>query len=509
MGAATHTGATTIESGVSLLLAGPGTPLAASTSAFRIASGGTFNLVGRNATIGSLADVAGAGGVVINSGLLPAVLTIGNDNTSTSFSGTLEDGFLGTLRLTKIGTGTQTLSGTNTYTGATTVNAGGLIVNGSIASSRGLTVNAGATVGGTGTLPSTTINGGTLSPGNSIGTITINGNLVFGAGSVYRVDVSPSAADRTNVTGSATLAGTAQLAFTPGSSTSNINYTILSAAGGRSGTFDHGDEACHPALSAKLSYTPTDRAVDAQFAGRGRDHRHAEPGGGRGRARRGLQRGPADRSRHCIGLSAPRLPAALDQLSGEVHASTAGVLMDESRYMRNAVLGRLRQASYGGDTRMAALSFGGPQTAFQDGEAGNVLAYAKSPCPVKAPPRAPAPSHDVVFWTQGFGAWGRFDSRRQCRECAARSRGLHHRRRHARRRERARRNRGRLHRLAQQNSMVAVAPTSRPAHLAAYGGWSFGAFNLRGRRRLRVARRSIPSRTIAFPGLFDRATRAV
>ena len=43
-GAATHTGATTIESGVSLLLAGTGTPLAASTSAFRIASGGTFNL---------------------------------------------------------------------------------------------------------------------------------------------------------------------------------------------------------------------------------------------------------------------------------------------------------------------------------------------------------------------------------------------------------------------------------------------------------------------------------
>jgi uncharacterized protein with beta-barrel porin domain len=50
-------------------------------------------------------------------------------------------------------------------------------------------------------------------------------------------------------------------------------------------------------------------------------------------------------------LSAAQLPGALDQLSGEVHPSTASVLLDESLYARLAVLGRLRQASYGGNRK--------------------------------------------------------------------------------------------------------------------------------------------------------------
>ena len=56
-------------------------------------------------------------------------------------------------------------------------------------------------VGGTGTLGPVTVIGGTLAPGNSIGTITVGGNLTFGAGSTYQVEVSPAASDRTNVTG--------------------------------------------------------------------------------------------------------------------------------------------------------------------------------------------------------------------------------------------------------------------------------------------------------------------
>ena len=53
----------------------------------------------------------------------------------------------------------------------------------------------------------TIISGGALAPGNSIGTLTVNGSLTFNGGATYAVEVSPTAADRTNVSGTATLTG--------------------------------------------------------------------------------------------------------------------------------------------------------------------------------------------------------------------------------------------------------------------------------------------------------------
>jgi T5SS/PEP-CTERM-associated repeat protein/autotransporter-associated beta strand protein len=133
--------------------------------------------------------------------------------------------------------GTTILTATNTYTRATIIDGGTLSVNGSIAGSA-VTVNAGGTLGGNGTVGNTIINGGTLAPGNSIGLLTVNGNLSFTAASSYRVEVAPANADRVNVTGTATLSGAtvnASFAVSAGSQVVK-QYTVLNATGGLGGS---------------------------------------------------------------------------------------------------------------------------------------------------------------------------------------------------------------------------------------------------------------------------------
>src|SRR5207245_4324334 len=106
-------------------------------------------------------------------------------------------------------------------------------------------------------------------------------------------------------------------------------------------------------------------------------------------------------------------PDALSQLSGEVHGSVQAVIVDDSRYVRQAVLGRLRQAPYAGGTgAIAALGSGGPTLAYGESATDAALAYAnkKPSFPIKAPPlAAPVETPDLTFWAQGRGAWGQID----------------------------------------------------------------------------------------------------
>ena len=140
------------------------------------------------------------------------------------------------------------------------VNAGGtLSVNGKVSSTTSATVNAGGTLGGIGIVGNTMINGGTLAPGNSIGTLTVNGSLTLTAASTYMVEVSLTNADKTIVTGTASLAGKVNVGLQE-RVRSSVTYTILNA-GTLSGTFDSAYVTGGFGGVARLSYSGNDVLV--------------------------------------------------------------------------------------------------------------------------------------------------------------------------------------------------------------------------------------------------------
>src|SRR5262249_18469658 len=104
------------------------------------------------------------------------------DNDSAPDAGFLTNGIYASRNLEKAGLGTLTINGTTSYPGTTSVLAGRLAANGNLSSSSALFVGPNGTLGGIGIVPTTTV-AGILAPGNSIGTITVNGNLTFMPGS--------------------------------------------------------------------------------------------------------------------------------------------------------------------------------------------------------------------------------------------------------------------------------------------------------------------------------------
>jgi len=339
-------------------------------------------------------------------------LTVGGNNLSTEVSGVISDcGPAGGQvclnpttggSLIKTGSGIFTLSGANFYTGPTTVNDGGLIVNGSITSD--VTVNGG-TLGGSGQIGGLIVNnGGTVAPGNSIGTMTVNGNFTLGAGAVYEVEANAAGqSDKVIVNGTVNLTGaTLRVLAAGGAYKANTDYVIIQNDGTDAVTGEFAS------VTANLVFL-----IPTVFyaAGDGNDvvlnlERNATLFRDVARTKNqkavagALDRFPTDNPLFLAVLNQTGAGArqAFDALSGEIHATIAGTLSDDSRYAREAVLGRLMQANHSGE----ALSAGGPQVASLDSQAYALGYDGKS---LVEPETAP-----LAFWTRAYGAWGDFDS---------------------------------------------------------------------------------------------------
>jgi uncharacterized protein with beta-barrel porin domain len=219
-----------------------------STNGIYAASGGSsvFNagtISGGTAAIrfsGSGNTLTLAPGSVISGNVLGTgsdTFQLGGSGAATFDVSTLGPQYQGFGAFNKIGSSTWTLTGTSSYAGPVNVNGGTLVVDGDISSASTVTVNAGGTLGGNGIVGNTTINGGVLAPSNSTGLLAVQGSLTFTAASSYMIEVSPTNAGRTNVTGTATLGGaTVNASFAAGSYVAR-KYTILDATGGIVGSF--------------------------------------------------------------------------------------------------------------------------------------------------------------------------------------------------------------------------------------------------------------------------------
>ncbi|TEA79319.1 autotransporter domain-containing protein [Allopusillimonas ginsengisoli] len=305
------------------------------------------------------------------------------------------------------GTGQLQLTGDSSgFAGTTTFTNGKLIVgdsggNGALGGS--LDVLNGAILGGSGTVGSgagsliTLASGGTLAPGNSIGTLTIAGDLVFEPGSRFEVEVDPQGADsdRIEVTGDATLNGGSVVHVgNAGDYKLNSSYTILTAGGTLTGAFD--DVSSNFAfLTPGLSYNYGAGTVDLELERNKRDFASAAITDNQKATAKGIESIGVGAG-HAVYDAIAKLPndpaliqASFDALSGEIHASVKTALIEDSRFIRNAATDRLRGAFAAPGASGALVRAAGP-----DGTSTSV-----------------APDHaGPVVWSHAFGSWGKTDS---------------------------------------------------------------------------------------------------
>ena len=319
----------------------------------------------------------------------------------------------GQLNVNNSGTVNVESGGVLSANGGYTQSAGSTTVNGTLNAT--VTLNGG-TLGGSGTVVGN-VNAGAgaiVAPGNSVGTLTVTGNASFVSGSTYRVEIQGASADLLTVGGTATLAGTMQLVAGGGSYTFYTPYTVLTTAGGVSGTFGTitTEGSFGQGVTSEVSYTSDSVRVTLRpgsLAGAGITS--AAPGGlmlssNAAAVAAGIDRAVANGADPSFlypvysTRDIAALNEALKSLSGEVHSAARGLGPSAAVGFLQAALDPFAAGRVAGS--MPNIGAGPTSGAYASGGAAG-LPSGKEPSVAARF----VPDRRYAVWGQVFGSTGR------------------------------------------------------------------------------------------------------
>ena len=358
----------------------------------------------------------------------------GNDTDTLRFGGATNASFdlasLGNAnqyrefeQLQKTGASTWTLTGTTTETYSMSVTAGTLAVNGSMVNVD--TTISGGTLGGTGTLGDVTASsGGTIAPGNSVGTLNVDGNVIFNSGSTYAVEVDDAGnSDLLEVTGTVVInGGTVAVTIPTGSFAASQDYTIIHSLGGISGTFSNVTWSGYNPLffNAYLDYGVANNNyvyLVLEYDSAGLSSVAQTPNQSAVASVMGALGSNAPFLSDIVTLSNSGAQQALDSLSGEIHASLLSVIGKAPSLFQSTLTNRLSAAfDINGRDTLASASFSQPTYSLGGPGAGTRVSQSAYPAGVMPP--------SPYLWFSGAGSWGDIDSDGNAAAINTRERGL-------------------------------------------------------------------------------------
>lgn len=204
---------------------------------------GNATLINSGSITGDIVTRSGDDRLVMNGAFAGSIYAGGGTNVLEINGGSQAtpvalDTVIGVSSLTQSG-GFATLANQGSF-GSVVLTGGRLVgLAGSVMYADSITVGRGAVFGSAGTVNGNLTVNGTLSPGASPGTMTVNGNVLLVTGSTTVFEIAPSARDKLNINGTLTInsGSTLQIvATTPVKVGSTLD--LISASGGVTGQFD-------------------------------------------------------------------------------------------------------------------------------------------------------------------------------------------------------------------------------------------------------------------------------